>query len=282
MPLPAWVLPAAIGSVVGGGLSQIGKGGGGVKQVANRFGQLEGPLTNFFAERIGEPGPVYPGELVAPLSEYETRSFDFLRKYGDTGYGPTYAAGQKQIQDTLEGNYNPANSPYYQAVKAEAAKNLQDTQKNIASNAAGGGRYFSGARIKQQGEAASEMERSLNTLLGNLAQQERQNQLSVLPAALQYGQAAPALDLQKSAVFQELGALPRNIQQMFDTANQQQWQQSEVDYPLQIAQMVGSLLTGNQPVYQQNSPSAISQLLGGVGQGVGNIGTLLLLQSLLK
>ena len=250
----------------------------GVTKVTDDFGSLRQPLIDWLKPQIGQPGQSYQGEMVAPLSPQESQSFDFLRKYGETGYGPTFQAGQKQITDTLGGQYNPANSPYYQAVKAEASKNLQDTQKNIASNAAGGGRYFSGARVKQQGDAASESERGLNTIMGGLAQQERQNQLNVLPQALQYGQAAPQLELEKSAAFQSLGALPRNIQQMLDTSQQNEWQRANVDYPMSIANMVRGLPIS--PTYQQNPPSAISQLLGGAGQGLGQLLPLLLMSGM--
>ena len=276
-------LPFGKSSPTGMLINQLGfsgsNEGGGVTPVADDFGALRQPLIDWLKPQIGQPGQAYQGEMVAPMSPQESQSFDFLRKYGETGYGPTFAAGQKQITDTLGGNYNPANSPYYQAVKAEAANNLKNTQTNIASNAAGGGRYFAGARVKQQGEASSESERGLNTLMGSLAQQERQNQLNVLPQALQYGQAAPQLELEKSAAFQSLGALPRNIQQMLDTSQQNEWQRANVDYPMQIAQMVQGMPIS--PIYQQNPESAISKLLGGAGQGAGQIGTALLMAKLL-
>ena len=188
--------------------------------------------------------------------------------------------GKAEIGKTLTGQYDPATSPYYQAVKAEAAKNLAETQKSISGKAAGGGRYWTGARLEQQQEAASENARGLNTLMGSLAENERQNRLNVLPQAFQYGQAEQQLPLQKATAFQTLGGLPRAIEQMVNQANYQEWLRSQVDYPMQIGGM--AMGTQQPPVYQQKPPSAISQLMSGVGSGVGQIAPWLLMEILKK
>ena len=131
----------------------FGKGEG-VKEVADPYGSVRRPLLDWVGGQVGQEGPTYGKPQVAPLSPYEDRSFDFLNRYGASGYGSTFNNAKNEVNKTLTDNYNPANSPYYQAVKAEASRNLADVQKNIASNAGGGGRYFSGARMKQQSDAA--------------------------------------------------------------------------------------------------------------------------------
>ena len=284
MPFPIIpILAGLTGAGVGAALSGGGKEDQ-FTQIANRFGGLEKPLTEFYGERIGETGPTYPGggaAAVAPMSPYEQQSFDFLRKFGEGGFGSTFQAGKSQIEKTLTNQFDPTTSPYYQAVKAEAARNLEETQKGIADKAAGGGRYYTGARVAEQARAGTEQSNMLNIILGGLAESERDRALSVIPQALQYGQAEFGQPLQKAAAFQSLGALPREIEQAMKSFDVGQWQQSEQDYPIQIAQMLSALLTENQPVLQQNQPSVISQLMGGIGQGAGNIGTAMLLAKLI-
>ena len=219
--------------------------------------------------QIGQPGQSYQGEMVAPLSEYENKSFDFLRQYGEQGANSseTMNNARGEINKTLTNQYDPTTSPYYQAVKAQAAVNLQDTQKNIANNAAGGGRYWTGARLAEQGDAARDSELGLNTMLGGMAEKERQNRLNVLPQALAFGQNEQNLPLQQAGAYQALGSLPRSIQQAGDTANQNEWLRSQVEYPLEIGRLAAGVQT--PPTYQQKPPSAMEQLLGIGGQAAG-------------
>jgi len=286
MALPAFVLPAVLGAMGGAGITALSqKGGTDFTQIANRFGSLEKPLTDYYSEKIGQPGPTYPGggkAAVAPLSPQEGQSFDFLRKFGEGDFGSTFGAGKAQIEKTLTNQFDPTTSPYYQAIKAESSRNLEDTQRNIADQAAGGGRYYTGARVARQQEASTERDLNLDTLMATLADKERERAIGVIPQALQYGQAEYQQPLEKAAAFQSLGALPRSISQAEKSFDVGQFQQSEVDYPKDIASMLSALLTGNQPVLQQNQPSGISQLMGGLGQGAGQIGTAMLLQKILS
>lgn len=252
--------------------------GGGTSVAADPYGRLREPLMNWLIPQIGQPGKSYTGEMVAPLSEQEGQSFDFLRKYGEQGYGDTFQNAKGEINKTLTNQYDPTTSPYYQAVKAQSAKNLEDTQRNIASNAAGAGRYWTGARLEQEGKAARESELGMNTLAGTMAENERQRRLDVLPQAMQFGQAEQQLPLQQATAYQALGALPRNIKQAGDTATQNEWLRSKVEYPMQIANLSAGIQT--PPTYQQNPPSAISQLLGGAGSAAGSAGMMMLMAKL--
>lgn len=280
MPLP--FLPL-VSMASGYGISELLKGdkkkGGGTSVAADPYGRLREPLIDWLAPQIGQPGKSYTGEMVAPLSEQEGQSFDFLRKYGEQGYGETFKNAQGEINKTLTNQYDPTTSPYYQAVKAQSAKNLEETQRNISSNAAGGGRYWTGARLEQQGKAAQESELGLNTLLGTLSENERQRRIDVLPQALQFGKAEQELPLQQATAYQALGALPRNIKQAGDTATQNEWLRSQVEYPMQIANMAAGIQT--PPTYQQNPPSGIQQLLTGAGSAAGSAGTMMLMKMLL-
>ena len=283
-----WFIPAAIGAAAGFLGKKLagddGGKGGGTSVAADPYGQLRNALNDWLIPQIGQPGKQYTGEMVAPLSEQEGQSFDFLRKYGEQGDNETLKNARGEINKTLTNQYDPTTSPYYQAVKAQAAVNLQDTQRNIASNAAGAGRYWTGARLEQEGKAARDSELGLNTLLGALSENERQRRLDVLPQAGQFGEAEQQLPLQQATAYQALGALPRNIQQAGDTATQNEWLRSQVEYPMQIANIAAGVQT--PPTLQQNPPSGIQQLLTGVGQGVGqgagNILPLLLMQMLQK
>lgn len=243
-----------------------------VEIVADPYKQVREKFLNWLTPEIGQPGQTYPGQLVAPLSSQENQSFDFLRQYGEGGITASqpFQQGKAEISKTLSGDYNPATSPYYQAVKAQASFNLADTQKQISNQAAGGGRYWAGARLKSQQEAASASDRGLNLVMGDLANKERDRMTSVIPQAFQYGQAEAQQPLQQAQAYQSLGALPRAVEQMLDTSNYQEWLRSQVDYPMDILNLAYG--TQQPPLYQQDAPekpSLWSDFLSGAGQGIG-------------
>lgn len=225
------------------------------------FGRVREPFLDFLTERIGKPGETFTGQMVAPMSQPEAQSFDFLRKFGEgtQAADPTFQKARKVVGQTLEGQFDPTTSPYYQAVKAEAARNLASTQENIKSEAAGRGNVFTGGRIREQARAATDVGIGLNKILGELAMRERQNQLSVIPQALGISQTLAQEPLQRAEAFQLFGALPREIEQAMNTAAYNEWLRSQVEVPMQIANLASGF--AQAPIYQQATPS--------IGAGIG-------------
>jgi len=156
----------------------------------------------------------YPGKLSADDTAQEKQSTSLLQKYLDSTDSSLTTAAKKEYSDTLSGEkYDPSSSGYYQAVKAEANKNLAETQKNIASQAAGRGSYWSGARLAAQSDAAEDTANSLNEVIYSLANQERQNKLKAASGAAGFGQQETETDLKKAAAAQTYGSLGRTLEQ---------------------------------------------------------------------
>lgn len=171
--------------------------------------QLKSWLSNQLSSLSG-----YSGQLTADETAQEKQSTSLLQKYLDSTDSSLTTAAKKEYSDTLSSDkYDPATSGYYQAVKAEANKNLAETQKNIASQAAGGGSYWSGARLASQSDAAEDTANSLNETIYSLANQERQNKLTAASAAADLGQEETETDLKKAAAAQTYGSLERTLQQ---------------------------------------------------------------------
>ncbi len=263
-----------VGGLLGGGvaskkggdmLSGFGKAPG-VTAVADPYGGLREPYINYMKDQIGKPGPTYTGNITAPMTSQETESLDKVNQYANQGSNSTINAGKAEIERTLNGSYDPSTSPYYQAVKAQSAANLADTNKTIASNAAGGGRYFTGSRMKQQARATNDAGMNLDTIMGTLAQNERQNRLNVLPQAMAYGEQEQNQPLQQATALQTLGALPRLLEQNTNNVNLENFYKSQYDYPLSILQMIAGVQS--PPVYQAN-PDRIGQLMQLGGQVAG-------------
>ena len=224
------------------------------------YADIRTKLSSWLGGQIGKPAEKYTGEIVAPMSEQEKQSFDCLRKYGEQGTPEGRQLAMGELRKTMTGEYDPSTSPYYQAVKATAQKNLEDTLGDIASSAAGAGGYRSGARLALQGKARTDVTQALNELLGRMAETERARRFQAIPLAQQMGAYEEALPLQKATAFQRLGALPRAIQQAMNEAAYNEWLRATQEYPLQIAQLA-SPFAGQQPIFGQAGykPSLFSQ-----------------------
>ncbi len=230
--------------------------------VADPFKSVREPLNNWIGGQIGKTAEQYGGEMVAPMSDEERQSLDWLKNYINAGESSMTSAAKGELNKTLKTDvYDPTKSGYYQAVKAEAAKNLEDTERQIAGDAANGGDYWTGARLGEQAKARTDLANALNTLLYGMAEQERQNKLDAASKAAAIGQAEQQEPLQKAQALQSLGALPRTLQQAYDEAVYNEWLRATQDYPLQIASLASGL--AREPYYAKTTktPSQFGQIM---------------------
>jgi hypothetical protein len=233
-----------------------------VKEVADPYKDVRNSLTGWLSGQVGKTGPTYTGELVAPMSGYENQSLGWLQDYANSGPSEMRTLAENEVKKTLSGSYDPTTSSYYQAVKAEAAKNLKDTQKSIADEAAGGGRYWSGARLGKQGDASVDTTNKLNEVIGSLADKERDRMTNSVSIADTLANESEQSSLKKAAALQTYGALPRTLSQAYDDATLNQWTKANYDYPLAIGNMAAGQLGNMSPVYGQvgYQPSVASSL----------------------
>jgi hypothetical protein len=243
-----------------------------VTAVADPYAPTREALQDWIVKNLGE-GKQYEGQIMSKdPTEYEQASFGKLSEYAGSQLPSIWQSGQEELQKTLKGDYDPSSSPYYQAVKAEAARNLEDTQKNIASTAGGAGRFYSGARIKQQGDAATDVNIALDKTLAELSERERERRLQAVPVAGQFGQYEQQLPLQQATALQGLGALPRTIQDAYNQAMYNEWQQATRQWPLSVAGVAQGVQQA--PLYAQagytQTQSPFSQIFNPLMQGVGS------------
>lgn len=240
------------------------------------FASTREAVNTWLTSQTGKPGPTYTGDRVAPMSDLEAASQGWGQDYATSpASGESLQLAQDEIKKTLSGDYDPSTSPYYQAVKAEAEKNLTQTNKNIADQSTGGRRYFSGARLKAQADASRDVNMNLNTTLAGLSEKERQNRLSAVPVAAALDEQATNAAAKKAMNLQAIGALPRELQQALMDAAYQEWMAANYDYPLNIAQ-IGSGLAAREPTWVQQgySTGTGSSSVSGIGKILSMIGNI--------
>lgn len=220
--------------------------------VADPYKEMRESTTNWLKSQMGQSADQYGGEFVAGSTPQEKQSLDFLNKYVSQGESQGMQLANEEVKKTMTDQYDPTKSGYYQAVKAEAARNLQDVQENIANVASGGNRYWSGARLGEQGDAATDAGMAMNTLLYGMQEKERMNRLNTAPFAAQLGQYEENLPLAKASALQGLGGLERTLSQARNDAIYNDWIRATQEYPLQIASLSSGL--AREPYYAANQP----------------------------
>ncbi len=252
--------------------------GSGVSVAADPYGQVRAPLINYLSAGLSpstaaqnQNFPQYQGQMVAPLSTAQNQSQKNLMQYANSSLNDnsTFQAGKSAINQMLNTTTDPSTSPYYQAIKAEANRNLGLTQQSVDNASAGGGRFWTGGRVQQQQQASSAAENSLNATLGNLALNEQQLKANILPTAQSYAATEQNYPLAQTAALQTYGALPQQYQQALDTALYNEWQAANYTRPDTTAQIAAAVQ--QPPLYQQNTstPSPFSQVAGPLGTAAG-------------
>jgi len=243
---------------------------GEVAVAADPYKEVREGLNKYLTDNIGKSAPKYTGEMVAPMTGQEDRSLQTLDAYANRTPASTSTAARQQAEDTLSGKYSdPTKSPVYQAMKAESMRNLDDTMESIADTKAGGGHFWTGARLGEQKDAAVDTTNQLNTVMGQLAENERNRQTGMVSVADILGEREETAPLQTTAALQQYGSLPRIIQQAIDDAAYNEHLTKDYEFPMQIAQIAAGVQQA--PLYSQvgYAPSMFQKSMEGIMSGKG-------------
>lgn len=226
-------------------------------------------------ERLRRAGEEYQGPLIAALSEFEEKGLASLGEYLGTPLGTEgelYQSAVDEILKTLQGEeYDPVSGEYYKAYKTEMGRQIVEAKDRLAARASAGDKFFGGGRLKVEGEIEESALGQIALVLGELQERERERRLGAVPRALEltrYGEEAP---IQRVAVSQTLGALPRLIEQAEMDADYQEWLRALNDLGIALDTATG--LATYQP-YQ------IAETTGGPKKWTQDVGTILSLVGL--
>ena len=161
-------------------------------------------------------GEGYGGKMTAEMSPYEKTGLEqWLAPFLEApATGKSFAAGEEELGKVLRGEYDPRTSPYYTGLKTEAMTNLEEVIDQIRGQKAAGGEFFTSERIGEEQKAGRDVAQNLNTMLGQMFEQERARTFAALPLAMQYDEyAQTTAPMAKMTAASTFGALPRQIEQ---------------------------------------------------------------------
>lgn len=216
--------------------------------------QVMGVLSN----QLGKPGPTYTGETVAGKTALEDESLKQMGNYASApNTGEAFGLAKDEIRKTFAGDYDPESNKYYQAVKATATRNQDQALKTAAQFAGNRRGFYSGARLKNQGNIITDTTNNLNTTAYGLAEKERNLRASLIPQALQIDETERLAPVEKAQNLQKYGSLDRILEQARLDAIREEWIAANREYPLNILQL-GSGLGAKEPLYGVSQGSSSS------------------------
>lgn len=177
-----------------------------------------------------QPMPVYQGQRTAGMNGMQTQGMQMVANRATNG-SAVVAAGQNNLQDTLNGSYLNAGNPYLghaiDAASQDVTRNYQGAVNSTDATMARAG-AFGGSAWQQ---AQNDNSRNLATSLSNMSNQmhmqdytnERQNQIGAQQTALAYGQ----VPYQDAAQLMGAGATQFGYDQQLLTDQMNQFNEQE-------------------------------------------------------
>ena len=244
-----------------------------VAAIADPYQKVREPLLDWLGKSVGKPGEQYSGGMVAPPSQYGKESLDYLRQYARGGETASTQGAKTYLQDIVGKYKDPASSPYYQSVKAEAGRLKEQGMKDIEDIAAGGGRYWTGARMGEQAGYGKDIDIGLMNVLGKLAESYSGQQLQAAPMLAGMGQYEEGRPLRAAGALQDMGEYERNIEQSKMQAIYQEWLRATQDRPMQMGQLAAGV--EQAPLYGrvETRPSTLAAMLGETNPFMGSYNT---------
>lgn len=230
-------------------------------------------LANFANTNMTQ-NPFVPGQeygrisyLMSP-SFYEQIGLDQLGQFQQQGKPAAFTAANEEMLKTLQGDYDPATSDYYQATRKNIEKERLKAIKDANNLMAKYGLNQSSYKTDRLSEINENTFDQVSTLLGTMAENERVRKLNAAPVAANIGNMENAMDLQKIQASQQFGSLPRLLEAVGyeDFLRQQQ----ERQFPYQVGQQVFSTpIEYGQKSITTESPSTFSKFIGPAVQAAG-------------
>jgi len=214
----------------------------------------------------------FPTQDIAEMTPFQQELQSYLQQ-SMPGMQQNYELSQQQLQDTLQGGYNPQDSPYWKGYRQTANQMKADSQTDIRQRSQLGGMLKSSPSANVEADSNRQYDSMMLRELGQLYENERNKMYN----AAQVSGQVTSQQTQNLAQATALGNLPREIEQqqndaMYEAAMQELLAPYQYQYKL-----AEPILSETRYYYKSKSKSGFSSALGGaLGTGLGIAGGALL------
>jgi hypothetical protein len=205
---------------------------------------------DYLSQALNKQTPTFSANQGVAKNEYTDQIKNQLASYLNRTQPQSVALAEQELQSTLQDNYDPNTSQYYQGVRQQADLNLNDALNRYSQGQYLKGNLRSTTTDTGRSRLLAENSANLNQVLGNLALQERQNRLNAVNQAMQMGQYQSGEQLSS---LNQLASVSDYLTQQDQKAKDfeyQEWLRAQ-QQPLSIAQILAQTpVTYAYPQYQ--------------------------------
>jgi hypothetical protein len=205
---------------------------------------------DYLSQALNKQTPTFSANQGVAKNEYTDQIKSQLASYLNRTQPQSVALAEQELQSTLQGNYDPNTSQYYQGVRQQADLNLNDALNRYSQGQYLKGNLRSTTTDTGRSRLLAENSANLNQILGNLALQERQNRLNAVNQAMQMGQYQSGEQLSS---LNQLSSVSNYLTQQDQKAKDfeyQEWLRAQ-QQPLSIAQILAQTPVNYEtPKYQ--------------------------------
>ncbi len=276
MPLPKWVLPAAIGAL-GGLLGRRGIRGrpGGIERMpilAPEQQRILARLTPFVEERIGRGLPAWEGPWIAPPSPEEEIGLGRLGEYLRAGIPEITEFGLGRFREALAGLTPEETEAWWRAYRQPMWQRMWEEEivPGLREARVAPGTLYGTPYVTDVERMMGRWAEAQQAELGRAIMEEREAARAMLPYVPEMAALVEEAPLRRARAAMELGALPRLLRQAEIAAQFEEFRRTtpELSPVLDLAMNLLRLQT-QAAFYRPYRPSPLVEILGAIAPGVG-------------
>jgi len=205
----------------------------------------------------------FPTQQIAELTPFQQELQSYLQQ-SMPGMQENYQLSQQHMQDTLQGGYDPQDSPYWKGYRQQANQMKADAQTDVRQRSQLGGMLNSSPAANVEADSNRQYDSMMLQQLGQLYENERNKMYN----AAQTSSQVDSQHTQNLAQATQLGNLPRDIeQQQNDAIYEAALNELLAPYTYQY-KLAQPILDETRYYYKSSSKSGLG---GALGSGIGGI-----------
>ncbi len=250
---------------------------GGIREVSTLSPQQERLMKAYgewLTSQVGKGATPWPGEFVAPLSEYEEAGLKRLGEYVRGEPPEILDLGIQQFGEALRGLSPEYMEEKYRELILPRQRRLfeEEVIPKIRESYVGPGTFYGTGRLEAERKSAEEFGESTASQLFDYimrGQEYGREALRMLPSMVGLVEEEP---LRRAEAGLELGALPRLLEQMEVEARLKEFIRTQPEYSPILQYMQPYLHEPTKAFYyERGKPSPFVQLLEGALPIVGSV-----------
>ncbi|HDP36814.1 MAG TPA: hypothetical protein ENN27_02935 [Candidatus Atribacteria bacterium] len=222
------------------------------KEARQRITELSKQPYRRYTEPVFGEYP-YRAQLESSLGKYIGRETPEL-----------YRAGESELLKTLQGEYDPYTSPYYQAMREGALREEKEALGRLRRGAQLGGYLYGTPRLNAEAELLAQTQAELAKLLGGMSEAERIRRLSTVPTAIDVGRQIEGIPLESMQAIMSISPILKALEEEPLRFGYEQFREEQM-WPYQRQAPLLQQLLGYAPWYMPQyveKPSVFSQIMG--------------------